>query len=264
MNYARTIQKLNLRPLALMPEAYHTIMQTAEDIMRADIDLEDIFGKPEDMYQENGSVAIVSVSGVILPNCTKFERMLGAVSLKEVRAAIKQAKDSDAKSVVVKFNTPGGSVTGVEQTAKALKDLAKSKPTTAYVEELCASAGYWLAAQCGEILCSESAELGSIGVYLAFLTMERGLVAGGITPEVIKAGKYKTLGIKVKDLTDEERAYLQAGVDETYGKFKGAVAGRGLDEDTMQGEVYDGLKAVELKLADGIQDDLNELIQALQ
>lgn len=263
MQYARTLQKLHMRPLALMPDAYKTIMDTAESIMQADADFDDLFELPGDLYQEQGKVGIITISGVILPSANKFEQLMGAVSLKEVRKAIKQAKESDVSSVIVRFNSPGGVVTGLEQTARALADLTATKPTTAHVEELCASAAYWLAAQCSEILVSESAEVGSIGVYLAFLTMERGLVMQGVTPEVIKAGKYKTLGIAVKDLSDEEREYLQAGVDETYAKFKAAVAGRGLDDSTMQGEVFDGVKAVELKLADGIQEDFEELVIAL-
>jgi signal peptide peptidase SppA len=246
-----------------MPDAYKAIVDTAESIIKADVDFDELFEMPEALYQEQGSVAVITISGVILPSATKFEQLMGAVSLKDVRKAIKQAKDSEATSVIVRFNSPGGVVTGLEQTARALKELSDAKPTTAYVEELCASAAYWLAAQCGEILVSESAEVGSIGVYLAFLTMERGLVMQGVTPEVIKAGKYKTLGIAVKDLSDEEREYLQAGVDETYEKFKSAVSVRGLDESTMQGEVYEGVKAVELKLADGIQDDYEELVKAL-
>jgi signal peptide peptidase SppA len=262
MNYARTLQKLQSNPLALMPEAYRTILSSAEDMIRGDIDLEDIFGPQLPAFEQVGKVGIVNVSGVILPSATKFEQLLGAASLKDIRGAIKLAKNTESvEHVIVRFNTPGGSVVGLEQTAKALKAIGK--PTTAHVDELCASAGYWLAAQCDEILASESAQIGSIGVYMAFLTMERGLIAQGVTPEVIQAGKYKTLGIAIKDLTDEDRAYLQASIDETKVAFEAAVSSRKLSEDTMQGEVYEGEKALELNLIDGLQDDFEELIQVL-
>jgi protease-4 len=127
-----------------------------------------------------------------------------------------------------------------------------------------ASAAYWLGAQCKNILVSQSAVVGSIGVYIAFLTFEKHLALEGIEAEVIQAGKYKTLGINLKDLTQEEREYLQSHVDKTYSEFKAALGGRNLDDETMQGETYDGENALKLKLVDGIQDSFEDLITMLQ
>jgi signal peptide peptidase SppA len=265
MRISKNLERITRTPIALLPRSYGPIIATANKFLAGCLDLGDLCPEPEPIYEQEGSVAIINIKGVILPTCCEMEKMMGAVSLKEVRCAIKQAKDNkECSHVIFNINSPGGTVTGVAQTAKAMLDLAKSKTTSCFVDELCCSAGYWLAAQTGEILCSESAELGSIGVYLAFLTEEKGLIMSGITPEVIQAGKFKTLGISCKDLTTEQRNYLQAGVDKTYAAFQSAIAGRKLAEDTQQGETYDGLEAVSLSLADGIQEDLDELISAYQ
>ena len=102
--------------------------------------------------------------------------------------------------------------------------------------------------------------IGSIGVYLSVLTMEKSLALEGVEVTILQAGKYKTLGISAKDLTAEEKEYLQEGVDKTYADFVAAVSHRGLATETMQGEVYDAIEAANLKLIDGTQTDLADIV----
>lgn len=263
MKYANLIQKLTSKPVAILPEVHKAILETAEEMIAGGFDIGDLFDDVPPVFEDRGNTAIINIQGVILPSCSKFEKMLGACSLKEIRAAIKQAKASQAQNIIFNINSPGGVVQGVKETAKAIQDLNKTKDTIVYCDELMASAAYWLAAQAKNIFCSESAMVGSIGVYLAILTMEKNLAMQGIETNVIQAGKYKTLGIACKDLTPEEIAYLQEGVNETYAEFKAAVAGRGLADETMQGEVYDGDVAVELSLVDGNLANLESLIAYL-
>ncbi len=264
MKYANLIQKLNSKPVAILQESHKYILETAENVLQSACDLTDLFDDVLPVYEERGNVAIINIQGIILPSCSKFEKMLGCCSCKDIRAAIKQAKNSQAQNVILNINSAGGVVQGVEETAKAIQDLNQTKDTTTYCDELMASAAYWLGAQSKSVLCSESAMVGSIGVYLAILTMEKNLAMQGVEANIIQAGKYKTLGISCKDLTDEEKAYLQDGVNKTYKEFKAAVAHRNLADETMQGEVYDGDDAESLNLVDGNLNDFDGLVAFLQ
>jgi len=260
MKYAKLLQTLNTKPVAILPEAHKYILETADNVIAGSCDFNDLFDDVLPVFEDKGKVAVINIQGVILPNCTKFEKLLGATSAKEIRQAIKQAKNSQAETVIFYINSAGGAVQGIQETAKAIQDLKKTKTTIAYTDDLMCSAAYWLGAQCHNVFASESAEIGSIGVYLSILTLEKSLAMQGIEANVIQAGKYKTLGIACKDLTPEEISYLQEGVNSSYADFKAAVAHRGLEDETMQGESYDGINAVENKLVDGNLADLNDLI----
>lgn len=263
MKYAKFLNRLNNQKVSIIPDYHKAIVESASEMIAGDFSFDDLFDAPKPIFEERGNVAIINIEGVILPTCTKFEKMLGAVSCKDIRGAITQAKKSKAETVIFNINSPGGVVQGVAETAKAIQGLNQVKDTITYCEDLMASAGYWLGAQSKSILCAESSEIGSIGVYLAVLTMEKSLAMQGIEANVIQAGKYKTLGISCKDLTPEEITYLQDGVNATYADFKAAIAHRSLDDSTMQGETYEGSKAVSLGLCDGTIDDLNTLIDYL-
>lgn len=264
MKYANTFKKLNNQPVAILPEAHKSIVENAELMLAGGFDISELFDDVLPMYEEKGNVAVININGTIFPTCSKFEKMLGAVSCKEIRGAIKQAKASNCENVIFNINSCGGVVQGVEETAKAIQSLNKVKDTYTYCEDTMASAAYWIGAQAKNIITSESAIVGSIGVYLSILTMEKNLAMNGIEANVIQAGKYKTLGIACKDLSDEEKQYLQEGVNATYEQFKNAISSRNLSDETMQGEVYEAKDAEDLNLIDGIQDDLDELIAFLQ
>jgi protease-4 len=261
MKYASFLHKLNNQPVAILSEYHKATIESAKDLLAGDFT--DLFDDVIPVYEEKGNVSIINICGVILPSCSKFEKMLGATSCKEIRGAINQAKKSNATSVIFNINSPGGVVQGIEETAKAINNLNKTKDTYTFCDELMASAGYWLGAQSKNVFVSESASVGSIGVYLSLLTFEKNLAMQGIEAEIIKAGKYKTLGIAAKDLTDEERNYLQEGVNDTYARFQKALSHRELPDEVMQGEVYDGKTAVKNNLADAILSDLDGLVSYL-
>ena len=84
----------------------------------------------------------------------------------------------------------------------------------------------------------------------------------GVEIQSISAGKYKLMGAYWKPLSDEEKAMLQADVDKIYSQFKDAVnARREVAEKWMNGQVFDGEKACEIGLCDGLIDEIGELIE---
>lgn len=253
--------KLHYKPLALDKTYFASALESLD--VKADAMLLDLLDEVPATYNPLGDVTVINVSGILIPRASKFEKLLGYSGYKDIRDALKKAKADTSSTVVLHFDSPGGTVDGVKETAKLIKELSYTKDVVAYTEGLLCSAAYWLAAQCGGIFSSESAEIGSIGVYTAFLTYGRALENEGITAEVIQAGKFKTLGTALKDLTEEERAMLQASVDSTYQTFLNAVAHRNLDESITQGLTYDGVEAYANNLVDGHVSSVEELLSVL-
>ena len=109
----------------------------------------------------------ILVWGVLGRGWTELDRWyLDAIEVDELTAAI--AATPEGSTVVLWFRSPGGIVTGIPETAGELRRLGKTRRLLAFTDDLCASAAYWLAAQCEQIVATPTADVGSIGVYLAF------------------------------------------------------------------------------------------------
>jgi signal peptide peptidase SppA len=198
-----------------------------------------------------------------LPKASKLEKLFGAASYSDIRKAVTKAEGSSVDNVIFNFDSPGGLVQGVSETGEAIKRLGKNKDTYAYTNGDMASAAYWLASQAGSIVASRSSIVGSIGVYVAFVSYGRALENEGIQANIFQAGKLKTLGLPAKDPTEEEKAFLQAGVDKAYQDFLSAVGHRKLEDGVMQGQVFTGEEALSAGLVDALQTDLSELANFL-
>lgn len=207
----------------------------------------------ERVYQRFGDVAVISIHGVIDKIISQFEMdCYGGVDLADIDQALSiAAGDPRVSKVVLNIDSPGGSVIGVEDTARRIAALRESKEVHAYIPAMAASAGYYIASQADKITAGSSAIIGSIGVYCAILDASRWYQKEGLEMQVLKAGDYKTMGAQWRPLTDEEKAFLQAGVDRNYAAFKSAVTAlREVDDSTMQGQWWPGEEAQKLNLVD--------------
>jgi len=222
----------------------------------------------DDVYETYSNVAVVKIDGVIDKHISNSElQCYGGCDLDDVQKALGLAlMDDDIDTIVLAVNSPGGSVSGVPEMAAMIARASQQKDVIAYAETECCSAAYYIASQAGEVIAAPSAILGSIGVYLALLDESRALEMEGYRVELIKAGKYKAAGASFKPITPEEKALFQARVDDIYSAFTGAVRdARGdVDEDDMQGQVFDAEDAIAKNLADGIVESLDELVASLQ
>lgn len=263
MKLARILSSVYCQPWAVLPEVHQSIQNIITQKVQGNISDLILAEEVTPISARIGNVAIININGVVLPKVTSMDKQLGAVSCQDIRKAIKQAKASDAPYVILNIDSPGGVVQGIGELAEAIKDLAADKYVIAYSDGDMCSAAYWLAAQATSIVTSPSANVGSIGVFLAFLTYAEALQAQGVKPEIFQAGKYKTLGLTEKDVTDDERAFLEAGVNKTYADFLAAVSHRNLSEEVTQGQTFDGNTAFENKLVDAVESDLDEIIAYL-
>ncbi len=212
-----------------------------------------------------GSVAVIPVYGVICHRADLFSDYSGGTSTEKLSQQINQAiADPNVKAIVMDFDTPGGSTDGVEELAGEIYAARKKKSITAVSNCLCASAGYYLASQCSEVVVSPSSMTGSIGVYLEHDDYSGALDQAGVKVTFISFGENKTEGNSAQPLSDSAFQHYQEMVDTFGAMFEKAVArGRGVTQDEVhkkfgQGRVWDAKQAVKLGLADrvGTLDDV--------
>ena len=209
--------------------------------------------------RRSGAVAVLPIHGPVSPRANFFTMFFGGVGLDtwagEFRAML---ADPQVRAIVLDIDSPGGSAAGVEEMATEILASRGSKPIIAVADTLAASAAYWLASAADEIVTSPSAEVGSIGVFALHLDMSRAMDAAGVTPTIIKAGKFKAEGNPWQPLTAEAQEYLQSRVNDYYTAFVGGVAkGRGVPpakvrEEFGQGRMVGAKDAVRLGMADRV------------
>lgn len=212
------------------------------------------------------AVAIVRVEGVIIsgnPPIDPFATPSGAYSNVVVDHLRQAEADPEVKAVVLRVDSPGGSVVASNEIHQQM--LAMSKPVIVSMGELAASGGYYVSAPAEEIFANPGTLTGSIGVISQFIHISELLEEYGVKVTTIKSGEYKDEGSLFRSMTEEEIATWQAIIDEAYEGFVQIVAdGRGLAVDQVKpladGRVYTGQQALEL----GLVDQLGNLPEAIQ
>lgn len=190
-------------------------------------------------------IGVVEIDGVITD---AKDTMADIVRFKE---------DESIKGVIVRINSPGGSVGPSQEIHRELKKLAAKKKVYISASSVCASGGYYIASAGEKIYANPSTITGSIGVIMEQVVAEELLRKIGIQPNTIKAGKYKDVGSPFRKMKDEERVYFQKILDAIHDQFiKDVAEGRKLPLDRARelsdGRIYTGMEAKELGLIDSI------------
>jgi protease-4 len=203
-----------------------------------------------------GKVAIVYAEGEIVDGNGHEEGYVFGARTARILRGIRL--DDDIKAVVLRVNSPGGSVSASETIAREVKLLAAKKTVVISMGAYAASGGYWISIP-GERIFAEPATItGSIGVYGIFLNFQ-GLMTEklGLTFDTVKTGKFADAATVARPKTPEEIALFQESVDWVYDQFISKVAdSRKLDrkvvEEIAQGRVWSGTEALKLGLVDEI------------
>ncbi|MBR5499422.1 MAG: signal peptide peptidase SppA [Bacteroidales bacterium] len=186
---------------------------------------------------------------------TRFARIIS-----EVR------KDTTIKAVVLRVNSPGGSVLAAEK-IKAEVDLLQERiPVIASYGDYAASGGYWISANCDKIYTDATTLTGSIGVFSIvpdFSGTINNKLHINITP--VNSNPHADMYNLMRPLTPAETAYMQATVESVYKRFVEIVAeGRAMSADQVetlaQGRVWTGAEAVR----NGLADEIGNIEDALQ
>jgi protease-4 len=187
----------------------------------------------------------------------------------DAESVMKQAKrfetDDSIKAVVVRIDSPGGSVGPSQEIHDEVRRLAEKKPVVCSLGNVAASGGYYVAVACPTIFAAPGTLTGSIGVISQFVNVKGLAQRFDVKLETVKSGKLKDAGNPFRDMTPEDRAYWQSLVDRVHGQFLAAVAeGRDLEEDEVRaiadGRVLTGAEAKEL----GLVDELGNFYDAVE
>ncbi|PSQ17493.1 signal peptide peptidase SppA [Halobacteriales archaeon QS_8_69_26] len=187
----------------------------------------------------------------------------------EVVEQIERAdEDGSARALLLKLNTPGGQVVPSDDIRLAAQEF--DGPTVAYATDTCASGGYWIASGCDELWAREGSIVGSIGVIGSQVNAKELADRVGLRYERLAAGEYKDAGMPLKEMTDDDREYLQGIIDGFYDDFVDRVVeGRDLEPEEVrdtEARVYLGEEAREMGLVDelGTREDVEaELAERL-
>ena len=173
--------------------------------------------------------------------------------------------DASIKAIVVRIDSPGGSVAPVQEIYSELKKI--EKPIVASMGGSAASGGYYVACAADTIMANPGTLTGSIGVIMQFTQLKGLYEKVGLDHQVIKSGDFKDTGSAFRQLTSQERAVLQTTVDDVYNQFVDAIfEGRGhlLTRDEIvelaDGRIFSGRQALESKLL----DQLGNLPEAIE
>lgn len=203
-----------------------------------------------------GKLAIVYAEGEIVDGNGHDE---GLVYGDKTSRLLRQIRlDDSIKAVVLRVNSPGGSVTASEAILRELQLIHQTKPVIVSMGTVAASGGYWIATASDRIFAEPATITGSIGVFGMFLNFQ-GLVNDklGLTFDTVKTAKFADAATVVRPKTDDELALFQTSVDWVYEQFITKVtAARKLERKTVeeiaQGRVWSGSEALALHLVDEI------------
>ena len=205
-------------------------------------------------FKAKKKVAVIYATGDIVDGDAK-ENVAGnrfAKIISDVR------KDSSVYAVVLRVNSPGGSVLASEKIKAELDLLREYKPIIASYGDYAASGGYWISANCDKIYSNASTLTGSIGVF-SMIPDLGGVVKNklhvNITP--VNSNEHSDMYNGFRALDKKELDYMQASVENIYDKFTKLVSeGRGMPvarvDEIAQGRVWSGADALGIGLVDEI------------
>lgn len=188
-------------------------------------------------------VAVIDIPGII----TKSDATIKLIHT--------YRDDPNVKAIVLRINSPGGSVAPVQEIHRELTKL--DKPIVASMAGSAASGGYYIACAADTIIANPGTLTGSIGVIMQFTKLKGLYEKVGLEQQVIKSGQFKDAGSMFRDLTTEDKAILQETVDDVYNQFVDAIhqsRNEHLTRDEIlelaDGRIYSGNQALSHKLID--------------
>jgi signal peptide peptidase SppA len=213
-----------------------------------------------------GSVGVVGVDGALFRHANLMQEFSGGTTYDSLWRAVAEAEKNDqVKSILLRVNSPGGEADGVSELAKAIR--AASKPVWAYCDNLCASAGYWLASQAQVIVAEEAAEIGSIGVRCGLVDTDGADEMAGV--KRIEIVSSQSPNKRSRPIDEALLSRVQVRIDDMADRFVEAVAaGRRIStakvlEDFGQGDCLSAGKALRAGMVDGL-GNFNSTLKAME
>lgn len=269
------------RPLLVLPEKAAVIL----DVLSGRINIGELQGVPlqeapqpqpaashfvgeqaeSGYYRIEDGAAIIPVLGTLVNRGAWIGSFSGETSYEGISAQLAEAvQDDKVTRIVLDINSPGGEAGGIAHLAQVIRDARKHKPVVALVNDMAASAAYWLASSCERIFVSKTSTVGSIGVVWAHVDQSEALSQHGVKVTLVHAGAHKADGNPYGPMSEQAQGNIQAEINSLRDVFAQEVAeGRpslstedivALEARTLIGEA--AIKA-------GLADEIGGLEQAL-
>ncbi len=202
-------------------------------------------------------IPVIGLEGVIYDGFTKsspFSSDTDSISCKlELKKAL---EDKKAKAVLLRMNSPGGTVAASQEIYELVQKLREAnKPVLVSMGDICGSGCYYIASAADAIVANPGTLTGSIGVISQGVNLKGLFDRLGIKDQTFKAGKFKDIGSSQRELMPEEIEILNKLLENSYDQFLHDInAGRGIEleklENIARGIIYTGSQAKEIGLVD--------------
>lgn len=208
-------------------------------------------------------IAIVDINGLILNTRPRGILSEGTNPVADFQEKLRlAAKDPQVQAVILRVNTPGGTVTASDIMYRQVERFKKDtgKPIVVLMMDLATSGGYYVSLAGDHLIAYPSTVTGSVGVILQIVSLQPALQNFGITADAITSGENKAAGNPLAPFTKDQRDTLQGLVDTFYEQFTARVRERRPEippdqfEMITDGRVFSGTEAYELKLVDEVGD----------
>ena len=215
-----------------------------------------------EIRRADGGVAVMPVMGPISQRLSGMDAMCGG-GFATSEASGKLASlvdDPGVKAILMQYDSPGGTVAGVQEFAQQIADSRGSKPIVSQVDAMACSAAYWLAAAGDEVVITPSGSAGSIGVYTVHTDQSAKNETDGVKHTIIRntQSPFKAEAPSTAPLSADARDFTQQRVDETAGDFIKALSTyRGVSQQTVRdkfgkGRTFGAQESVSRGLADRV------------
>lgn len=206
------------------------------------------------LFFDDSQIAVVYAEGEIVDGYGDITTVGGerlASMIRELR------NDATVRALVLRINSPGGSVFASEQIRRELELIAKKIPLVVSMGDVAASGGYWISTPAQKIFADSTTVTGSIGVFGVIPNLEKLGSTIGVSTESVTTSSLAELGTLRRPQTPKELEVFQKSVNKIYGRFISLVAkSRNRPESHIrsiaEGRVWDGLAAHKLGLVDEI------------
>ena len=203
---------------------------------------------------DGNGIAVIEIDG---PMTKHGSSLFGGGTIETKRQIRNAARDAAVKGIVLKIDSPGGTVAGTQELGDEVSAANKRKPVTAFISDLGASAAFWVASQAGQIFANKTALVGSIGTFSVIHDFSAVAEREGVKVLVFKAGDFKGAGVPGTEITEEQQAEFQRIVDVLNAEFLKAVSkGRKMNIESVRsladGRIHIAGEATKMGLIDGV------------
>ncbi len=211
--------------------------------------------------------AIVGITRMCATPVTPFGSAIGVINVEGtlwvsddlVKQIESFRKNSRIRAVVVRINSPGGTVGASQEIYSALQSLGAKKPVVASMGTIAASGGLYVAMGAKKVFADPGTLTGSIGVKMEHVDLGGLLKWAGIGMETVKSGRYKNMASFTKPLTPEETKFFESLMQEIHAQFKEAVSqSRNIPMNKLDtfadGRIFTGARGLALGLVDQLGD----------